>query len=392
MADPLTAIGSAAAILQLTEEAAKLGIYLCKLYKDTKHVDKTVDQLGVEVVTLGETWTVVHVQLHAVIQTTAGTKRASIGVYDSTGQLWKCICDQVQHCWRTLKDLQGIIDAIGGTHGNIVTQIKRQIKVEGSKEAISSVRQRVGLHMSSIQMILQLISIEVAHLAPRHANHELLAKLNTLGKMVQDLNGQNTTVSGETAAVQIDGAASLIACVKEVMHSGASLYNASVADGSTYGGSHRAERQQWTTAWLQDLDALKTPDFAAASVNGSATPSNFSSGRIDLLQSGEVSLISDPLYNTEVQDIMDDDDHYIEHAMLTLGLEEGRRAVHCEQWAVADQHLKESLSLLLQLPENSRSTYDIIELQYMLAFCAFHFKEEDLKITREALTSLVDHP
>ncbi|KAK6435460.1 hypothetical protein LTR95_008354 [Oleoguttula sp. CCFEE 5521] len=391
MADPLTAIGSAAAILQLTEEAAKLGIYLCRLYKDTKHVDKTVDQLGVEVVTLGETWTAVHVQVEDIIKATSGKNSASISVYDSNGQLWRCICDQVQHCWSTLRELQAIISDIGVAHGNIYTQVKRQIKVDGSKEAIGGIRQRIGLHMSSIQVILQLINIKISHLAPGQASNELLNKINALETLIQSLGREGAFATDRVAAAtQLDGAASLIACAEEVIHSGASLWNASVADGSLYGGFHRPERTQWTTSWLQVKGTIQTPDIAEFPEDISPPASGSSRSQVDLLQSGDTSLTSGVPSNSDAQEASDDDEDYTEHAMLKLGLQEGRQAVQDMQWSDADEYLKESLSLLSRLPAQSRAAYDVIELQYLLAVCAFHREEENSEVTREALTSLME--
>nr|OQO19911.1 hypothetical protein B0A51_13898 [Rachicladosporium sp. CCFEE 5018] len=387
MADPLTAIGSAAAILQLTEEAAKLGIFLCKLYKDTKHVDKTVDQLGLEVVTLGDTWTIVHIEVKKIIAVTSGASSASTSVYDSNGQLWKCICDQVQHCWNTLKELQKVVETIGVAHGNIIAQVIRQIKVDWSKEDISGIRQRVGLHMSSIQVILLLINIKIAHLAPGQASNQLLTKLSALSTMIQDMNQQKVPASNEAGLAHIHGAASLIACADEVIRSGASLWNASVAEGSVSGGFHRPERTQWTTAWLQNISALHDPEIVNSSEENSPAASVFSRSHVALFEPGNTPARGNPSISLETRQILEDDDHYLEHAMLRLGLQEGRQAVQERQWSAAYDHLKESLSLLSQLPDRSRAAYDVIELQYMLAISAFH-SGEDLAIAKQALTSL----
>ena len=109
--DPFTAVGTAASVLQITTEAWKLGKKLHRLYKDTHHVDESVNQLSHEVSSLGDTANYVHEQLEDVLNATKPDS-PSEAAYDKNGQLWKCVLGEVNQCRQTLAGLRRIVDDV----------------------------------------------------------------------------------------------------------------------------------------------------------------------------------------------------------------------------------------------------------------------------------------
>lgn len=156
--EPLTAIGAASSVLTLTTEAWKLGKATYKLYKDTHNVDETVKNLGSEVTALGDTCNFVHEQLEDVIRVPKSGSYSASG-YDNDGRLWKCIHAEVEQCGSTLRDLRALVDSVKEEGPNFIAQAKRQLKLNKSKEEITSIRQRIGTHMASLQTILQVVNM-----------------------------------------------------------------------------------------------------------------------------------------------------------------------------------------------------------------------------------------
>lgn len=86
-------------------------------------------------------------------------------------------------------------------------------------------------------------------------------------------------------------------------------------------------------------------------------------------------------------DTSDDFEH--EHRLVAADalLKTGINACEEQDWANAEAYLKDTLSMLPQLPTGLRGKYDLFSLRYRLALCAFHLYDADT--AEEPLRSVV---
>ncbi|OQO13504.1 hypothetical protein B0A48_01733 [Cryoendolithus antarcticus] len=382
MADPLTAVGSAAAILQITGQAWQLGKALQKFYRETQHIDETVKLLGVEVESLGDSCDLVHEQLESIVNVEAASGASA---YDRDGKLWRTVCAEADQCRNTLDGLRKIVDRVKGERSSFTAQAMRQVKLNKNKENIEGIRQRIGLHSQSLQTVLQVINIRVAHLAPSYANQELRPRLDGLSEQITMLQSTVNQLKQQGASVDVTDA--LVTCAQDAMSSGTTLYEASVADGSIYCGRSGEDTNLRVAAWVGTLESLH--EAKSSSDDQSYALTVFTDDDKYLLAFDGTSWTTDgEAIDTGAGAVPDihDDEHYLESAMATSMLNEGKDAFDNGKWTDADQLLKEALSILDQLPSSSRPPHDTFELQYMLAACAFPVG--DLAVTRDALLSL----
>ncbi|KAK6441296.1 hypothetical protein LTR95_002463 [Oleoguttula sp. CCFEE 5521] len=382
MAGPLTAIGSAAAILQITGQAWQLGKSLQKFCRETQHIDETVKLLGMEVESLGDTCDLVREHLEGVVNVEAASGASA---YDRDGKLWRTVCAEADQCRTTLDGLRKIVDRVKGERSSFTAQAMRQVKLNKNKENIESIRQRIGLHSQSLQTVLQVINIRVSHLAPSCANQELRPRLDGLSEQITMLQSTVDQLKRQGASAEVTDA--LVSCAQDALSSGTTLYEASVADGSIYGGRSGADTDLRVAAWIGTLESLH--EAKSISDDQSSAPTVFTNKNKNLLASDEIPWTTDgEAIDTGAGAGLDihDDEHYLESAMATNMLKEGKDAFDNGKWTDADQLLKEALSILDQLPSSSRPDHDTFELQYMLAACAF--PAEDFAVTRDALLSL----
>ena len=148
--DIMEAVGAVSAVLEVGKAAWQLNSALYHLYQDTKSINKTVEDLNREVKALANTCDTIHEELEEAIGKT-GTRS---NVYDTDNRLWLRIQEQTTECKTTLNELSGIVSDIQEEGGNIVSQGKRQIKMNSRKEDLLSVRSRLHSHTESLHTIL----------------------------------------------------------------------------------------------------------------------------------------------------------------------------------------------------------------------------------------------
>ena len=175
MADPLTAIGTAAAVLDLGKLVWKLGTALVKLYQDTKCIDRTVKELADEVKALGDECDLVYSELEVVISTPSGGEPSP---YDVDGRLWGCLHAKVEECKITVDSLGSIVQSVSIRSADFIAQTQRQLKLNHSRDDMARLRERIKSHTDGLRMVLLMVNIKIAHIAPGLASRELSLKLS----------------------------------------------------------------------------------------------------------------------------------------------------------------------------------------------------------------------
>lgn len=156
MADPFTAVGTAAAVLQLAQAAFSLGKAVYQLYTDTKVVDETVKSLIAELNSIGTTCELVHQEIEPILRQ---PKSGSNSTYDEDGRLWRCIAAEVERVKQTLHDFEGIVERVKEESRLFFTQTTRQVKLNTAKDKMLILRQRIGTHTDCLQTILLTVNM-----------------------------------------------------------------------------------------------------------------------------------------------------------------------------------------------------------------------------------------
>ena len=152
---PVTAVGTASAVLALSKAAWKLGSSLSKLNQDTVIVDTTVKDLAGEVKSLGNGCDLVYAELEEVV---SKSEKESPFPYDVDGRMWNGLVTQVEEASRTMQDLELFVKSIKGEDSSFIGQAQRQRKLEQSKDQIASIRTRVCRHTDNLRTTLLLIN------------------------------------------------------------------------------------------------------------------------------------------------------------------------------------------------------------------------------------------
>ena len=156
MAEALAAIGGVAAVLELGKAASALAKTLYTLYRSSKLVNDTINELAVEVDSLGKTCAHVHNLLVSLEKEHNVKDEGQDWQYAS---LWDCVADQVTDCIRTISTLSKSIEGIQRDRTTFLAQASRQIRLSLKKDEIAEIRGRIRMHMSCLQVTLQSVNM-----------------------------------------------------------------------------------------------------------------------------------------------------------------------------------------------------------------------------------------
>ena len=377
--DPVSIVTAVGAVGKTALDIAQT---LYELTKQTKNIDQIVSDLATEVETLGETCESVHLQLSDIV-------RQYDLLLESAGQnarLWISTKTNLDKCQRTIDRLQVAIEPVRKQGSNILTQAVRAAKFSLDKPEIFDLKSRVRSHTTALHINLQVINITVSHLAPKYADQSLLTKLDLLQRKVDILVTQ-TQGENEPGPQKDDD---LLQYAAEVLSSGASLYESSIAGGSVFSGSvfggpsaKRKDSEQ-IPAWIRSVQgmSLDSPEARRTPTGSVSGPSVFSvADDRQTVTTENTSTLSDPDEVAEATGDWDDD-FEIDVAKHALTL--GREAFSENDFQTAHAHLESAHELTQQISRDHRQFYNKSEMQYMQAVCAFHIRSTD-----EAETALV---
>ncbi|KAK4551562.1 hypothetical protein LTR86_011093 [Recurvomyces mirabilis] len=245
-------------------------------------------------------------------------------------------------------------------------------------ESVESNRRRVQARTQTLQTVLLVVNIKVAYIQPARADRGLAEKLDILQEMIERLMRTNDQQkhSGE-AGHKVDDEAALLSSAKDILSRGTSLYSASVAGGSVRG---RLAAQDRVIEWADTLALLR---FKSDVSERSDSPSGHLysvAGRPQASAITDETSLPESSNQFEARnngsDSDDEVDLLVAHAALGVAFEEFDR----EDWMTSEALLKEVLSDLQKLSRRQRADFDLYELQYKLAICAFHTRDSTVAI------------
>ncbi|SMQ46287.1 unnamed protein product [Zymoseptoria tritici ST99CH_3D7] len=389
MADPITALGTAAAAFQVGKMTMELCTYLWKLGRAASKVEETVANLAAESSALSQACDLIGQEIKAVLPAQGGE---SASQYDEHGFLWKSINLQLVETQSTVGDLQRIVGEDGQDNLDFFQKARRQMYLDRNKSELDTIHRRLHTHTQSLQMALQMVNIKIAYLVPKIVSDDLGVKVEDLKRGIQELqleyraNGKKVITPSEVELIQ---------CAKDIMRSGKTLCEESSAGDYMQGGETSARINRSVTEWASDVELIRRDTWRSGfSETDTRAPSVFSDAHMpsDKPASTFTARTTAPdedgeeQSRREIEDTDDmDDDFVLEIAQAAL--EQGQQAFEQKDWREAETLLKEALTDLKSLAPRRRSGFDIFELEYSLTVCAYHTREPP--VAKEALMSLV---
>lgn len=216
---------------------------------------------------------------------------------------------------------------------------------------------------------------------------ELAGKIEDLKMGMQDLQIEYRAQGsrGPTPS-EVD----LIRCAKEIMRSGKTLCEESLAGDCMQGGEGAARINRLVAEWAGDVESLRRDTlrsgFSDADTRAPTTFSDRDSPSSTTARTTAVDDVDEEVLNKEVEDDDElDDDFLLEIAQAAF--EQGKQSFEKKDWREAEILLKEALTDLKRLPSRRRADFDVFELEYKLTVCAYHTREP--AVAKEALMNLV---
>ncbi|KAK3669769.1 hypothetical protein LTR78_010342 [Recurvomyces mirabilis] len=384
MADPITAIGTASAALQIAQMALQTGSYLCKLAKAISKVEQTISSLGAEAIAVSNACNLINQEIEGVLpaQGVDGNSK-----YDEDGSLWKSVTLQLVATRNTVRDLRAIVGEDDNESKDFFQRARKQIHLDRNKDGLAAIQHRLHVHTQSLQMALQMVNIKVAYLAPKIVTDDLGDKIEDLKMGIQTLQSEYQ-LSGQKGMTPSE--VELIQCAKDIMRSGKTLCEESSAGGDMQSGEKAARLNKLVAEWTVDVESLRRDtERSAFSDAETQIPSILSGDDLPLTS----AVLTTPIDQDEDDrlcqntDETDDEEDDFSLEIAQAALEQGQQAFDQEDWREAEALLKEALSTLKTLSPKHRTGCDIFELEYRLTVCAYHTREP--AIAKEALMSLV---
>ncbi|KAF2815680.1 uncharacterized protein BDZ99DRAFT_376297 [Mytilinidion resinicola] len=382
---PLTALGTASAVLTLSKAAWRLGISLSRPDQDARIVDTTVKDLAEEVKSLGNECDLVYAELEEVV---SKSETGSPPPYDIDGRLWNCLATQVEDTSRTMQELELFVRSARGEESSFISNAQRQWKLDKIKDQITSLRTKVCRHTDNLRTTLLLINTVLAHIAPSRADRGLAKELDKLQDLVEKLQRSSEPNRNSRS---FHAEATLLQCARELIAKGTTMYEASLAAESVAGGQGAANSNIRVAEWVSTLEFIRRDQRRSdPSDMASNVPSIFSEDGAHTVMMSATSAQSVVQERESADGVGNDSDDDLDTDLTKAALDTGTKAFEAQEWEEADSLLQEALRMLQQLPKQQRAFCDIFGLQYKLAVCAYHTQEP--ADAEEALMSLVQQP
>lgn len=376
--DPLSIIGI---VGTAGKNAFEVSHALYKLAHDTKNTDQAVADLASEVETLGEACNSVQLQLQGIVSEYGAANRGG----QQLARLWRSTETKLEECQITIRKLETAIESVRTSKPNVFAQVWQQTKLNLSKDDISDIRSRIRSHTTALQVSLQVINITISHLAPRQADQSLLGKLDALQRKLDEWSSQQKGEAHAGSSKKDD----FFDYAVDVLSSGNSLYESSIAGGSFFGGSAFGDVIRSRKAAAQVPDWIRSVQ-AVGSKDSSSYYAPTDSGHGQSLPSE-----GDSQQWAPQQDPFEDDgdaewDDEFEMGVAIKALQLARESFRSEDFVEANEHVQAALETIHQLSSQHRKTFDMREIKYMAAICSFYLHEPPAAET--ALVSFLENP
>ncbi|KAK3674068.1 hypothetical protein LTR78_005915 [Recurvomyces mirabilis] len=228
-----------------------------------------------------------------------------------------------------------------------------------------------------MRRVADWIPRKVTYIQPARADRGLAEKLDILQEMIERLmrTTDQQKHSGE-AGRKADDENALMSSAKDILSRGTSLYSASVAGGSVRG---QLAAQHRVIEWADTLALLRFKlDISDRSDSPSGQSSPVTGVRVASATTGETSYpeVTENIEEQNDSDSGDEVDLLVANAALGVAVE----AFDREDWTNSEGSLKELLSDLQNLSRRQRAKFDLYELQYKLAICAYHTRNTTVAV------------
>ncbi|KAI9705031.1 MAG: hypothetical protein M1836_006813 [Candelina mexicana] len=366
---PLTAVGTASAVLALSKATWKLGSSLSKLHQGTGIFGATIGNLAEEVKSLGNECDLVYAELEEIV---SKSEAGSFPLYDVDGKIWKYAATQVEETSRTIQELEFFVKSVRGERSNFIVQAQRQREIN---DQIADIRTRVCRHTDNLRTTLLLINTVRTQVAPRRADRGLAIELQRSSEA--DL--QSRPYHPEADRIQ---------CARGVLVEGTTMSEAILAADSVAGGQGAANSNVRVAEWVSTLDSIRRDQrLSDPSDIVSNVPSVFSGDEAHTVVTSATSAQRAVQEREATDAVLDDSEDDLDTDLAKAALDTGTKAFEAQEWEEADSLLQEALRVLQQLTKQQRAFCDIFSLQYKLAVCAYHTQEPT--DAEQALMSLV---
>ena len=158
MADPVTALSTAASALQIAKLAIQASNYLWKLGKAIPKVDQTLGNLATEAKALSQACNLINQEIKAVLPAPSVETSSQ---YDEDGNLWQSVTLQLVDVKFTVRDLQQIVGEDGQESKDFFQKARKQMHLNQNKDELEAIRRRLHTHTQSLQMALQMVNMFV---------------------------------------------------------------------------------------------------------------------------------------------------------------------------------------------------------------------------------------
>jgi hypothetical protein len=153
---PSSAVGTASAVLTLSQAAWKLGSSLSKLDQEAKAVDGVMQNLAESVKTLGHECDLLYAELDEAIKK---SEMRSLLPDDVNGRMWQCLGTTVEETTRTMQELQLLVKNVRGGEEDSMGQSPRQWKLHQTKPYIARIKAQICGHSDNLHLIRLLINM-----------------------------------------------------------------------------------------------------------------------------------------------------------------------------------------------------------------------------------------
>ena len=185
---------------------------------------------------------------------------------------------------------------------------------------------------------------------------------------------------------------------RDVLAGGTTLYEESIAGGSMVGGAAGLEKSSRTLAWLDRLISLRLDastaerraGYRGSTIIGPGDDDIRTNLTEDITTEAGVPLNYTPDDTDNADDVLDDFEVKFAQEIAQAVIAGGMEAFDNEDYETTESDLKEALELVRKLPLEQRNTYDLSDIHFKLAVCAFHI--HDSSTAERALTSVVGQP
>jgi len=142
-------------VLEVGKAAWAVSAALYELYKDTKRVNKTIEDLVSETKALSHACDNIQVELEEVI----GDAGREVSINDKNGTLWPQIEQQTADCQIPIEELSLLVNTLREEGSTFFKQGTRQVRLNSYDDDFAKIRVHIPSHTQSLQAVLLVVNM-----------------------------------------------------------------------------------------------------------------------------------------------------------------------------------------------------------------------------------------